>query len=57
MSKSFNAKIWLDTVSDLVKGKGGGKDETGQGIGTETGRLTEALEEARKTYESGVQGL
>ena len=50
VSKEFNAKIWLASVADLLKGKGGGKDESGQGIGSEVSKVGEAVELAKKAY-------
>jgi len=57
VSKSFNAKIWLAEVSKVIGGRGGGKDESGQGIGTEVGKVSEAVEEAKKVYEKATGSL
>ena len=49
-SKSFSARDWLAIGSGIVGGKGGGKDDTAKGIGSEVGRIDEALEAVRKAY-------
>ncbi|GAA5871803.1 hypothetical protein JCM16303_000869 [Sporobolomyces ruberrimus] len=46
----FNAKTWFTKVSEIVGGKGGGKDDGAQGFGTEPDKVDEAIREAEKFY-------
>lgn len=57
VSKTFNAKTWLADISKILGGKGGGKDEGGQGVGTEVSKVGEAIEEAKKLYEKALGSL
>lgn len=50
LSKTFNAKTWIAAVSAIVGGKGGGKDDGAQGVGSEVARVDEAIKEAEKVY-------
>ncbi|GAA6058951.1 hypothetical protein JCM10212_002903 [Sporobolomyces blumeae] len=52
ISKEFNAKTWFAKVSEIVGGKGGGKDDGAQGFGTEASKVDEAMAEAEKYYSS-----
>lgn len=46
----FSAKTWIKVVSDIVGGKGGGKDDSAMGAGTELAKVDEAIEAAEKAY-------
>lgn len=50
LSKTFTAKTWIAAVSAIVGGKGGGKDDGAQGVGSEVARVDEAITEAEKVY-------
>lgn len=50
LTKSFTAKTWIAAVSAIVGGKGGGKDDGAQGVGSEVARVEEAIKEAEKVY-------
>ncbi|KAM0746309.1 hypothetical protein T439DRAFT_330022 [Meredithblackwellia eburnea MCA 4105] len=52
ISKAFNAKTWIQPVSAILGGKGGGKDDSTQGVGTEVDKIDEAIAAALKAYES-----
>lgn len=56
-SKQFNAKEWMSGVSKIIGGRGGGKDESAQGVGSEVGKVGEAIEEAKKLYQQAVGSL
>lgn len=47
-SKGLEARTWADKVTLILGGKAGGKEESLQGVGSEVGRLNEAVEEAKK---------
>ncbi|SGY99551.1 BQ5605_C034g11290 [Microbotryum silenes-dioicae] len=49
-SKAFNAKTWLTGVAAIVGGKGGGKDDSAQGVGSEPTKVQEAIEQAKKLF-------
>ncbi|KAI9802173.1 MAG: Alanine--tRNA ligase [Sarcosagium campestre] len=53
--KTATASDWSSKVSDLVGGKAGGKGNTSQGVGTEVGKVDEALEAARLWIESRLK--
>lgn len=57
VSKAFNAKEWANGISKIVGGRGGGKDESAQGIGSEVGKVGEALEEAKRLYKEAIGSL
>ena len=44
----IDAKSWVSQTSDLIKGKGGGKDVNAMASGTDTSRVEEAIEMAEK---------
>ena len=43
VSKGLKANEWVNQISELIKGKGGGKDLSAQAIGTNTSALNEAV--------------
>ncbi|RSH95316.1 Alanine--tRNA ligase [Saitozyma podzolica] len=55
--KVLDAKAWLAEVSKIVGGKGGGKDDSATGVGSEVDKIQEAVEVARKVYKSKVEGV
>lgn len=56
-SKVLTAKTWLAEVSTVLGGKGGGKDESATGVGSNTKETEAGLELAKKFYVSKVEGL
>ncbi|KAM0789420.1 hypothetical protein ACM66B_000245 [Microbotryomycetes sp. NB124-2] len=52
ISKTFTAKLWAAPVSTILGGKGGGKDESAQGVGLEASKLNDALVEAERAWVS-----
>ncbi|KAI5476969.1 alanine-tRNA synthetase [Pseudohyphozyma bogoriensis] len=50
ISKEFSAKTWIQSVSAILGGKGGGKDESAQGVGSEVSKVDEAMAEAEAAY-------
>ncbi|KAG8935411.1 Alanine--tRNA ligase [Tulasnella sp. 417] len=46
VSKEFDAKIWAAKVAEVLGGKGGGKPDSAQGVGTEVAKLSEAMKVA-----------
>lgn len=57
VSKQFNAKEWINAIAKIVGGRGGGKDDGAQGVGSEVGKVGEAIEEAKKLYEQAMGSL
>ena len=57
VSKTFNCKEWIAAVSKIVGGRGGGKDESAQAIGTDNTKVQEAIQEAKAYYEKGQGSL
>ncbi|KAH8920241.1 hypothetical protein BT69DRAFT_1245614 [Atractiella rhizophila] len=55
ISPKFNAKLWTQEASKVLGGKGGGKDDTSQGVGLSIEKLPEALKSVTALYESNVQ--
>lgn len=51
----LNAKIWLAEVSKVIGGKGGGKDDSATGVGSEVDKISVAVEAARKIYKEKVE--
>ncbi|KAA1107794.1 Alanine--tRNA ligase [Puccinia graminis f. sp. tritici] len=49
---SWNAKLWMDQVSKVLGGKGGGKPELAQGVGTYSGpeNLDQAVHLSKQLY-------
>jgi alanyl-tRNA synthetase len=54
--KVLDAKVWLGEVSKVIGGKGGGKPDSASGVGSETGKIAEAIETARKVFKEKVEG-
>ncbi|QRV94097.1 alanyl-tRNA synthetase [Ceratobasidium sp. AG-Ba] len=50
VSKEFDARIWATKVSAVLGGKGGGKDDSAQGVGTNVEKIGEAIDVAREAY-------
>jgi len=48
VAKGLKAKEWVENVSPLLNGKGGGKDLSAQATGTNTGACDKALELSRE---------
>lgn len=57
VSKTFGCKQWIADVSQVIGGRGGGKDESAQGVGTELNKLPEAIEKAARSYEAAIGSL
>jgi alanyl-tRNA synthetase len=57
VSKTFSCKQWIADVSKVLGGRGGGKDESSQGVGTEIGKIQEAIEVAKKSYQDALGSL
>ena len=51
-AKGVDAREWAAKVTDLISGKAGGKEDSAQGVGTETDKLDEAVAAAQKYIES-----
>ena len=54
VSKAFNAKQWLDGVTKILGGRGGGKDESAQGVGVEAAKVDEAVAQATEAYKQAL---
>ncbi|KDQ21195.1 hypothetical protein BOTBODRAFT_25615 [Botryobasidium botryosum FD-172 SS1] len=54
ISKEFNAKSWATSVADVLGGKGGGKDDSAQGVGTNIDKVSEAIQKAEAAYKANV---
>ncbi|KAF8608721.1 hypothetical protein BDV93DRAFT_518786 [Ceratobasidium sp. AG-I] len=50
VSKEFDARVWATKVSTILGGKGGGKDDSAQGVGTNVDKIAEAVKVAEETY-------
>ncbi|KII92325.1 hypothetical protein PLICRDRAFT_37088 [Plicaturopsis crispa FD-325 SS-3] len=46
----LDARTWASTVSDILSGKAGGKEDSVQGSGTNVERVDEALDAAKKYF-------
>ena len=44
MKKGLKANEWVGHISSLLQGKGGGKDNSAQAVGTNVGACDEAME-------------
>ncbi|OCF54527.1 alanine-tRNA ligase [Kwoniella mangroviensis CBS 10435] len=53
--KVIDGKTWLGEVSQIVGGKGGGKDESATGVGSEPTKVKEAIVLAKNFYLSKVE--
>lgn len=49
-TKEFSAKLWMNKVVEVLGGKAGGKDDTSQGVGTDSSKVLEAIEVAKQSY-------
>ncbi|KAI9611855.1 hypothetical protein KEM48_004362 [Puccinia striiformis f. sp. tritici PST-130] len=51
-SSAWNAKLWMDEVSKVIGGKGGGKPDLAQGVGNYSGteNLNQAIELSQHLY-------
>ena len=54
--KVLDAKTWLGEVSKVIGGKGGGKDDSASGVGSEIAKITEAIQAAKKVWTEKVEG-
>lgn len=53
--KVLDAKTWLNEVAVVLGGKGGGRDESCVGVGSNVDKVQEAVETARKVYKTKVE--
>ncbi|KAH9945433.1 tRNA synthetases class II (A)-domain-containing protein [Epithele typhae] len=51
-AKGVDGREWANVVVEILGGKAGGKPDGAQGVGTETSKISEALEAARKHFET-----
>lgn len=49
-TKDWNARTWASVAAQILNGKGGGKDEQAQGVGTDVAKVGLAEEAVRKAY-------
>ncbi|THH02716.1 hypothetical protein EW145_g6718 [Phellinidium pouzarii] len=49
-SQNFNARTWASSISDMLGGKAGGKEDGVQGVGVNTGKVQEALDLAKEQF-------
>ncbi|WVQ81256.1 alanine-tRNA ligase [Cryptococcus sp. DSM 104549] len=54
--KVLDAKTWLGEVSKVLGGKGGGRDDSATGVGSEVGKIDEAIVVAKTVYKKKVEG-
>ena len=47
---SFDARSWAATVSEVIGGKAGGKEDGAQGVGTEVGKVLDAREVDERAF-------
>ncbi|KAF5389356.1 hypothetical protein D9757_004386 [Collybiopsis confluens] len=52
-TKGADARTWATKITDIIGGKAGGKEESAQGIGNDSSRLTDAVN-AAKSYLSSL---
>ena len=55
--KGFKANEWVQQVSGVINGKGGGKELNAQAVGSNVGKVEEAVELARKFAELKLGAL
>ncbi|KAJ9127922.1 hypothetical protein QFC24_000207 [Naganishia onofrii] len=55
-SKKLDAKTWLGEVSKILGGKGGGKDDSAMGSGSNVDKVDEAVRRALEFYNEKVGG-
>lgn len=53
--KVLDCKSWLGDVSKVLGGKGGGKDESATGVGSNVDKVDEAMATAKKVYKDKVE--
>ncbi|WVR09077.1 alanine-tRNA ligase [Kwoniella sp. DSM 27419] len=53
--KVLDAKVWLGEVSKVLGGKGGGRDDSATGVGSEVSKVDEAVALAKSFYKSKVE--
>ncbi|WWD21148.1 alanine-tRNA ligase [Kwoniella shandongensis] len=53
--KVLDAKTWLGEVSKVLGGKGGGRDDSATGVGSEVDKIDEAIAIAKSYYKSKVE--
>ncbi|OCF35527.1 alanine-tRNA ligase [Kwoniella heveanensis BCC8398] len=53
--KVIDAKTWLGEVSKVIGGKGGGRDDSATGVGSEVSKIDEAIAVAKSFYKSKVE--
>ncbi|KAJ7594826.1 tRNA synthetases class II (A)-domain-containing protein [Mycena floridula] len=51
-SKGGDARTWASTVTDILGGKAGGKEDSAQGLGVEVSKLSEAVAAANQYLEN-----
>lgn len=54
--KGLDARTWASKVSEVLGGKAGGKDDSAQGVGTDTSKVEQALKVARDYYLTTTEG-
>ncbi|CAE6448690.1 unnamed protein product [Rhizoctonia solani] len=54
VTKEFDARVWATKISGILGGKGGGKDDSAQGVGTNVSKIAEAVKAAEDTYVSST---
>ncbi|ODN95758.1 alanine-tRNA ligase [Cryptococcus wingfieldii CBS 7118] len=54
--KKLDAKIWLNEVAKVLGGKGGGRDDSATGVGSEVDKIDEAIVIATTVYKKRVEG-
>lgn len=47
-AKGADARTWASSVTDIIGGRSGGKEDSAQGVGTNGSRVQEALDKAEK---------
>lgn len=55
-SKALDAKLWLNEVAKVIGGKGGGRDDSAAGVGSEISKIDEAIVVAKSVYKKRVEG-
>ncbi|KDN38724.1 hypothetical protein RSAG8_09274, partial [Rhizoctonia solani AG-8 WAC10335] len=54
VTKEFDARVWATKISGILGGKGGGKDDSAQGVGTNVGKTAEAVKAAEETFVASI---
>ncbi|KAG8906935.1 Alanine--tRNA ligase [Tulasnella sp. 403] len=55
LPSTFNAKVWANDIATVLGGKAGGKDDSAQGVGLEVGKIQEAIQIAKSTFENKIR--